>query len=420
MVMTTAGKIVLGGGHAMISRRHLLQSAGAAGAAAFLPALARAQSASTMLSPGVPNGIASYVTMGTLPGKQPLIQLADRPPNYEAPLEYLRTPITPNHKFFVRYHLSDIPDVKAEGYTIKIDGDGATTPMEITLDDLKKMPAVEFAAVNQCSGNRRGLSTPHVPGVEWGYGAMGCARWKGARLKDVLAKAGTKKETVEVAFYGADGPAVDTTPDFVKSIPVWKAMDENTIIAWEMNGQPLPHFNGFPVRLIVSGWTGTYWMKHLNRIDVRTTPQGGFWMKPAYRIPVGMFSLRDRFITQEDATTTPITEMVVNSLITSHRDGAKIKAGKVTVSGLAWDGGYGIRRVEASTDGGKTWSSAMLGEDLGKFAFRPWSFEVQAKRGKTTVMVNATNVIGQSQVSKLLFNGAGYHNNVMQSITLNA
>ena len=143
-------------------------------------------------------------------------------------------------------------------------------------------------------------------------------------------------------------------------------------------------------------------------------------MKPAYRVPVGIFPLRDRFITQEDATSTPITEMVVNSLITSHRDGAKVKAGKVTLSGLAWDGGYGIRTVEVSTDGGKTWMAAKLGEDLGKFAFRPWSFVVQAKRGKTGVMVNATNMIGQSQVPKLLFNGAGYHNNVMQSITLSA
>jgi sulfite dehydrogenase len=111
---------------------------------------------------------------------------------------------------------------------------------------------------------------------------------------------------------------------------------------------------------------------------------------------------------------------VVNSLITSHRVGAKVKAGKVTLAGMAWDGGYGISRVEVSTDGGKTWSAAKLGEDLGKYALRAWSFDLSVKRGKTSVMVNATNVIGQTQVSKLLFNGAGYHNNVMQNITLNA
>ena len=406
----------------MITRRHLLQSAGAGAAfAATGPSfseIAEAASAADQLTPGVPGGIASYVQMGTLPGKKPLIQLADRPPNYEAPLEYLRTPITPNDQFFVRYHLSDIPEVKAETYKIALGGDGANGTAELTLDDLKKMPAIEVVAVNQCSGNRRGLSKPHVAGVEWGYGAMGCARWKGAKLKDVLEKVGLKKEAVEIFFAGADGPAVDKTPDFVKSIPVWKAIDELTIVAYEMNGQPLPHFNGFPARVVVPGWTGTYWMKHVTEIKALTEPLKDFWMNPAYRIPVGKFPIRDRFLTQENATTTPITEMVVNSLITSHRDEAKVKTGKVAVSGMAWDGGYGIRTVEVSTDGGKTWAAATLGQDLGRFAFRPWSFDLKAKRGNNTVMVNATNKIGQGQVSELIFNGAGYHNNVMQNITL--
>lgn len=402
----------------MITRRHLLGTAGASAALAVsgLPRFAEAAEVGT--TPGVPSGIASYITMGTLPGKKPLIQLADRPPNYEAPLEYLRTPITPNDQFFVRYHLSDIPEVKVEGYKIAVGGDGANGQAELTLDDIKKMPAVEVVAVNQCSGNRRGLSTPHVQGVEWGYGAMGCARWKGARLKDILDKVGLKKEAIEIGFNGADGPAVAETPDFIKSIPVWKAVDENTIVAYEMNGQPLPQFNGFPARVIVPGWTGTYWMKHVITINALTKPQGGFWMNPAYRVPLGKFPLRDRFTSQEYAPNTPITEMVVNSLVTSHREGAQVKAGKVTVSGMAWDGGYGIRTVQVSTDGGKTWGSATLGQDLGRFAFRPWSFEITAKRGKNSVMVNATNTIGQSQTASLIFNPAGYHNNVIQNLTL--
>jgi sulfite dehydrogenase len=406
----------------MMTRRHLLQAAGAgaAAAAAGLPlsTVAQAESAASRLTPGVPAGVASYVQMGRLPGKRPLIQLADRPPNYETPIEYLRTPITPNDAFFVRYHLSDIPEVKAETYRIAVGGEGANGTIELTLDDLKKMPAVEVVAVNQCSGNRRGLSQPHVAGVEWGYGAMGCARWRGARLKDILDKVGLKKEAIEIAFNGADGPAVDKTPDFIKSIPVWKATDENTIVAYEMNGEPLPHFNGFPARVIVPGWTGTYWMKHVISINALTRPQGGFWMNPAYRIPVGKFPIRDRFITQENATSTPITEMVVNSLITSHRDGDKVKVGKVVVSGLAWDGGYGIRSVEVSTDGGRTWFAATLGADLGRFAFRPWRFEFTARRGRNTLTVNATNKIGQTQTAELIFNPAGYHNNVMQRITL--
>jgi sulfite dehydrogenase len=249
---------------------------------------------------------------------------------------------------------------------------------------------------------------------------MGCARWKGPRLKDILDKIGLKKEAIEIGYNGADGPVVEKTPDFIKSIPVWKAMDENTIIAYEMNGAPLPHFNGFPARIIVPGWTGTYWMKHVIAITALTKPETNFWMSGAYRIPVGKFPVRDRFITQENATNTPITEIVVNSLITSHRDGDKIKFGKITVSGLAWDAGYGIRIVQISTDGGKTWSDAELGQDLGRFAFRPWSFEVSAKKGANTVMANAINNIGQTQTAALIFNPAGYHNNVMQSITLNA
>jgi len=406
----------------MITRRNLLQTAGAGAALAVsgLPKFSAAEAAGAELSPGVPAGISSYVTMGTLPGKKPLIQLADKPPNYESPLEYFRTPITPNDQFFVRYHLADIPEIDPKTYKIAVGGDGANGTAEITLDDLKKMPAVEVVAVNQCSGNRRGLSNPHVAGVEWGYGAMGCARWKGAKLKDILEKAGLKKEAIEISFNGADGPAIDKTPDFIKSIPAWKAIEDTTIVAYEMNGQPLPHLNGAPARLIVPGWTGTYWMKHLISINALTKPLGGFWMNPAYRIPVGEFPVVARFVSQETATNTPITEIVVNSLITSHRDGAKIKAGKVTVSGMAWDGGYGISSVQVSTNGGKTWASATLGQDLGKYAFRPWSFELAAKRGKNTVMVNATNKIGQTQTASLLFNGAGYHNNVMQNITLTA
>jgi DMSO/TMAO reductase YedYZ molybdopterin-dependent catalytic subunit len=405
-----------------MNRRCFLGSSAAAGAALVgslsRQAQAQVETAAAELTWGVPAGVRSYVKMGTLRGKKPLIQLADRAPNYEAPLEYLRTPITPNDEFYVRYHLSDIPEVDVKAYKIAVGGDGANEQAVLTFEDLKKMAAVEVVAVNQYSGNRRGLSKPRVAGVQWGYGAMGCARWKGARLKDILDKVGVKEDAIEIGLNGADGPAIDKTPDFIKSIPLWKAMDADTIVAYEMNGQPLPHFNGFPARLIVPGWTGTYWMKHLTNINVLTKPQGGFWMDASYRIPVGKFPVVARFITQEHATTTPITEMVVNSLITSHRDGDKVKAGEVTISGLAWDGGYGIKAVEVSTDGGNSWSGARLGEDLGRYAFRPWSFVLMARPGKNGVMVNASNKIGQSQIAELIFNPAGYHNNVMQNITL--
>jgi sulfite dehydrogenase len=402
-----------------LDRRRFLKTTGLAAASAALggSVLSQADAAGIPgLSPALPEGLRQNAILDALPGKKPLIKLSYRPPNFETPLEYFRTPITPNDVFYVRYHLSDIPEIDAHKYKITLGGDGANSPFEVNLDDLKKMPAVEVVAVNQCSGNRRGLFQPHVPGVEWGYGAMGCARWKGARLKDLLDKLGVKKEAIEIVFDGADGPAFDRTPDFVKSIPVWKAMEETTIIAYEMNGQPLPHFNGFPARVIVPGWTGTYWMKHVTKIHAVTRPESNFWMTPAYRIPLGKFPIVARFTSQETAVNTPITEIVVNSIISSHADGATVKSG-TNIGGIAWDGGYGISNVDVSTDGGKTWRPATLGEDLGRYAFRPWSFLLTGK-GKTTVMARASNAIGQTQTEKLILNPAGYHNNVMHSITV--
>jgi DMSO/TMAO reductase YedYZ molybdopterin-dependent catalytic subunit len=404
----------------MLTRRRLIGTAGAGAAVAGLGLVRSAQAAIDGLPAALPEGVKQNAILEALPGKKPLIKLAYRPPNYETPLEYFRTAITPNDAFFVRYHLSNIPQVDAKTWKLTVGGDGANGTTELNLDALKAMPAHEVTAVCQCSGNRRGLFQPHVAGVEWGYGAMGCATWKGARLKDILDKVGLKKEAIEVVFQGADGPVSDKTPDFAKSIPVDIAMAESALIAYEMNGQPLPHFNGFPARVIVPGWTGTYWVKHVNSISALTKPYASFWMNPAYRIPTGKFPVVVRFLSQENATSTPITEMVVNSLITSHNDGAGVKAGTVNVGGIAWDAGYGIRVVEVSTDGGKNWTEAKLGQDHGRYAFRPWTYAFAAKPGKNTVTVRASNAIGQTQTAALIFNGAGYHHNLMQTITLNA
>jgi DMSO/TMAO reductase YedYZ molybdopterin-dependent catalytic subunit len=157
----------------------------------------------------------------------------------------------------------------------------------------------------------------------------------------------------------------------VKSIPVWKAIDENTLIAWQMNGAPLPHWNGAPVRLVVPGWTGTYWMKHLVSVQALSQPLKNFWMASAYRIPKGKFPIVDRFLTQETDANTPITEMVVNSVITGPREGQVVKSGQpVEVKGIAWDNGAGIQSVEVSSDDGKTWQAATLDQDMGRFSFR--------------------------------------------------
>lgn len=371
----------------------------------------------------LPGGTLAAQTLEALPGKVPLIKKTYRPPNYETPVTYFAEEFTANDAFFVRYHLSDIPEtIDPATWKLDVGGPGASTPFAFTLDDLKGMEKAEIAAVNQCSGNRRGYSDPHVPGVEWGPGAMGNANWGGVRLKDLLDKAGLAKETVEIAFDAADGPVVEATPDFIKSLPLWKAMDENTLVAYEMNGEPLPHFNGFPARLVVPGWTGTYWVKHLTSVQALTEPFKGFWMNPAYRIPSGLFPVVQRFTSQEapNSPNTPITEMVVNSMITNLEDGAQVKAGQpMEVKGIAWDGGYGIAEVAVSIDDGQIWQPATLGRDLGRFAWRQWTYEVTPDAAGTfTVRVRARNNAGQTQVEKLLFNGAGYHNNVVQALSL--
>ena len=370
----------------------------------------------------LPDGTLAEGHLESISGKVPLIKRSYRPPNFETPIDYFHTPLTRNDAFFVRYHLSGIPQkIDAGKWRLKIGGDAAKKPVELDLATLKRdFPQVELVAVLQCSGNRRGMFQPHVQGVEWGIGAMGNARWKGVRLRDVLERAGVAGNAIEVAFNGAEIPAMETTHDFVKSLPVDKALDENTLIAFEMNGKPLPHWNGFPARLIAAGWTGTYWMKHLTNIDIRSKPQGGFWMKPAYRIPAGKFPQVQPFPSQADAASQPITDMVVNSLVTTLFDGMRFHRGQVIdVAGIAWDGGHGIREVQVSMDSGQSWHRAELGQDLGRFSFRPFSFKTKAAQpGPTVVMVKATNNRGETQVPKLIFNPAGYHHNVIPRIQI--
>ncbi len=407
----------------MTTRREFLRTGAGgvilAGTGQLVPTSAKAVIAG--MPAELPDGTLESAVLEALPGKLPLIKRSYRPPNFETPLSYFREVFTPNNAFFVRYHLANIPEVNAGLWRLKVGGEAAQSPFELSLDQLKKdFEQVELAAVCLCSGNRRGMFEPHVPGVEWGPGAMGNAKWRGVRLKDVLAKAGIRKEAVEVVFDGADGPAIAQTPDFVKSVPLWKAIDENTLIAYEMNGAPLPHWNGYPARIVVPGWTATYWIKHVISIDAVSKPLSGFWMNPAYRIPKGKFPLVDRFVTQETEANMPITEMVVNSLMTSPLPGQKLRRGSVVdINGIAWDGGYGVNRVEVSTDGGQTWRAAELGQDHGRYSFRQFSLKFRPDRkGPVTVMAKASNRLGATQTFELIHNPAGYHHNVVQKVTV--
>jgi len=408
----------------MIGRRTMMRLTAGALAAGGLGAISRAARATekSFLPPGLPAGVYDSATLEALPGKKPLIRLTDRPPNYETPVSYFTSEFTPNDAFFVRYHLAGIPEhIDTAQWKRKVGGAGITRPLELSLSELRSgFEPVEIAAVCQCSGYRRGFSEPHVPGVQWGLGAVGNALWKGVRLKDVLDRASLRAETVEIVLSGADGPVLDKTPSFAKSIPVDKALEDNTIVAYEMNGAPLPLYNGFPIRLIVPGWTATYWMKHLNSIQAVTKPFTGFWVKNAYRIPVGKFPIIQHFLTQMTPANEPITDILVNSMITAPEQGSTMRVAETAeIRDLTWDGGYGIRRVEISTDGGELWREAELGKDFGRFAFRAFRFSFTPPgAGKYQILAKASNAIGQTQAEKLIFNPAGYHNNVIGAVTV--
>jgi len=355
-----------------------------------------------------------------LPGKRPLIKRTFRPPNYETPLAALRPQFTANDTFFVRYHLASIPEVDARTWRLRIGGTSAKRPLELSLDELKRdFERVRLAAVNQCSGNRRGLFAPRAGGVQWTYGAMGNALWGGVRLRDVLNRAGVNADALEVVVDGADGAALPGTPDFVKSLPVDRALDADTLIAFEMNGEPLPHWNGAPARLVVPGWTATYWVKHLTSINIEPQAFDGFWMKSAYRIPTGAFP-GARFASQENAQTTPITEILVNSLVTSHVNGDRIARGRpADLAGWAWDGGSGISTVEISLDEGNSWRPATLGQTPSSYSWRGFRAALDtSKPGPLRIAVRATGRNGARQPEKLTPNPSGYHHNIIQTLML--
>ena len=361
------------------------------------------------------NGVRPLVAY---PGKRPLMVLTSRPPQLETPFPIFNESIlTPNDAFFVRYHLSNIPtSIDTDSFRLTIKGE-VNTPLTLSLDDLRKnFEAVETVAVAQCSGNSRGFSQPRVGGGQLGNGAMGNARWKGVRLKDVLEKAGVKASAKQVAFDGLDTAVMPGTPDFVKALGLGHALNGEILIAYAMNGEDLPMLNGFPIRLVVPGYYATYWVKHLHEITVLDKDFDGFWMKTAYRIPDTPGACVPPGTTP--ANTVPINRLNVRSFITSHENGAVVKSGeKVSIRGIAFDGGAGIKEVQFSGDGGKSWQSATLGEDLGRFSFREWTLAYQpGNKGSAEWKVRAFNSVGESQAMEPLWNPPGYMRNVVETV----
>jgi DMSO/TMAO reductase YedYZ molybdopterin-dependent catalytic subunit len=355
------------------------------------------------------------------PEKRPLIVLTSRPPQLETPFEVFNEGlITPNDAFFVRYHHAGIPTaIDGDKHLIRIGGNAVGKPFELTMAELRtQFKPIEIVAVNQCSGNSRGLVEPRVTGGQLGNGAMGNARWLGVPLKDVLARAELKDTARQVTFDGLD-TALFGGGDFVKALEVNHALDGEVMLAYRMNGAELPLLNGFPVRLVVPGYYGTYWVKHLSEIQVIDQAFDGFWMKPGYRVPDNDCACVEPGTAP--AATRPIGRFNVRSFITSLPDGARVAAGRETVvRGIAFDGGQGVREVAYSTDGGQSWRGARMGEDLGRYSFREFSFAFTPAKGRHDLRVRAWNRSGQSQPMQALWQPGGYMRNVVESLKVTA
>ncbi len=351
------------------------------------------------------------------PEKRPLIVLTSRPPQLETPFEVFNDGIlTPNDAFFVRYHNAGLPNsIDGDQHRIKIGGNAVGAPFALSLQELRsQFKPLEYVAVNQCSGNGRGLFNPRVTGGQAGNGLMGNARWVGVALKDVLARAQPKDTARQVTFKGLD-MALMGGGDFVKAIDINHAMDGEVMLAYQMNGADIPMLNGFPVKLIVPGYYGTYWVKHLSDISVIDKTFEEFWMKPAYRVPDNDCACVDPGTAP--AATRPIGRFNVRSFITSLQDGAQVRAGQqLVVRGIAFDGGQGVREVAYTTDGGSSWRSAALGADQGRYSFREFTFPFTPGKGAYDLRVRAWNRSGQSQPMEATWQPAGYMRNVVESV----
>jgi len=409
-----------------LSRRSLLKVLGLAGgglAAGGWPGARevmaqdppRSTALETFTGPGANshwNSIGPYLTE---PQKAPLILLTDRPVQLETPRHYFRTVFTPNEAFYVRWHLEGIPNrVDLKQWKLQVEGN-VNKPLALSLSDLtEKFKPVSVAAVNQCSGNSRSRLQPRVAGAQWGNGAMGNALWTGVRLREILDMAGVKTGSLQLQFQGLEtgqGPAGTASNIFQKSLDLKNPVIDECVVAYLMNGEPLPILNGFPVRLVVPGYFATYWTKCLSWIRVLAAPDENYWMKTAYRVPdTPRGNTTPEEVKAGKVKTIPIERFPVRSFLISPDGTSKIPAGLgVTLRGIAFSGFARVTRVEISDDGGKTWADATLGEDHGAYSFRTWEAPWKAKSpGRYSLAVRATDEKGNSQPDEPVWNPGGY------------
>ncbi len=335
-----------------------------------------------------------------------LIVRVARPLDAETPVQEFVSYLTPNSRFFVRSHFGPPPQeqLSEEHWQLRVTG-LVDRPLTLTLHDLKQFEAITITAVVQCSGNGRASYRPKVPGVQWERGAVGNARWTGVRLRDVLAKAGLQTNGLHVQFQGADRPVAATVPLFVRSIPIEKALHQDTILAYEMNGRSLPLLHGAPLRVVTSGWMADSCIKWLTDITVQQDEAQGYYMQTAYRYPMRPVTPGEVIVSSD---LKPVEAMVVKSLIAQPREGASLVPGPVTVQGVAWTGEGRIVRVEVSLDEGRTWEPARLIGEEQPYAWRQWQYVWQATPGPKTILCRATDDRGQTQPKASPWNPSGF------------
>jgi len=355
------------------------------------------------------------------PEKRPLIMYSDRPPLLETPRDVFTSVLTPNDQFFVRWHMPDIPThINPDTFTISVNG-LVEKELKISLNDLKtKFEQVEVAAVLQCGGNSRSAFKPIAGGIQWGSGAMGCANWKGVRLRDILDHAGLKKDAEWIGFNGSEKAAYYETPEFIRELKL-EELDDHVILAYEMNGEDLPYLNGYPLRLIIPGTYSDSWVKMISNITVTNEYKSLFFMDIAYRVPDNECECETH--EKKAPKTKPIRKMNVKSVIGyPTRDSVVSHKSHVVVRGVAWDDGHGIKDVMVSVDAGKTWGKALLDDGkLGRYAYRAFRYPFKPNTlGKTTIMTKAINKIGQAQplAKDIKWNHGGYKYNGIDEVTV--
>lgn len=353
--------------------------------------------------------------------KSEMILQRTRPPLMETPFDVFDQGVfTPNDRFYVRWHLASIPtSIDPATYRLNISGHVKKTVSLALSELIRKFPRHEIAAVNQCSGNSRGFFDPRVPGGQWGNGAMGNALWTGVRLKDLLDYYGVRSNAVAVRFNGLDSGVIPQTPKFMKSLAIDHARDGEVMLAYAMNGEPLPLLNGYPLRLVVPGWYATYWVKMVHEIEVLDKPDENFWTAKAYKVPDNHFAnVRPG---ETDVPQVPINRMLPRSFFTNIRSGATLNMGhQALIRGIAFGGVNALKQVQLSLDGGHTWTDTQLGRDYGRYSFRQWQTIVKFPQpGQQSMMVRAIDSTGQAQPSIPNWNGAGFMRNVIESIQVN-